>query len=189
MPIVSLQEIRDRSAEVNRLSRRIKETVAERGPEWTIACEEFNSRFDELCYPGGCVGLSAVRSGNPDAVENAIRFLVADPYHFRSGYAKEYLWRWLRRVSLSRRNKRRLAAAAFDYLDRPASREFGVMANAMRELAEPDFWAKVATAVTTGGPVGTRALILLAHGTSPHAGAMLRRQTRRAWLHQKYGGT
>ncbi len=189
MPIVSLQEIKDRSAELRRLKGRISETVASRGAEWRAACAEFHARFDELVYPGGDAGLEAVRSGDPAAVENAIRFLVADPYHFRSGYIKEYLWRWLRHVELSRNKKSRLAEAGLAYLERPASREFWVMANAMRGLAEPSFWLRVTNKVALGGAVGARALLLLAHAPSPHTGSALRRQIRRAWLREKYGGS
>ncbi|GAB2524412.1 hypothetical protein [Lysobacter humi (ex Lee et al. 2017)] len=168
---------------------RISATVASRGPEWHAACEEFHARFDELVYPGGGAGLEAVRSANPQAVENAIRFLAADPYHFRSGYIKEYLWRWLRHVELSGHKRGRLACAALSYLERPASREFWVMANAMRQLAEPGFWVQVTNKVASGGPVGTRALILLAHAASPQTGATVRRQIRRAWLREKYSGS
>jgi hypothetical protein len=189
MPLLSLQEIQSRSTELNRLNRRIKDTLASRGPDWRAACEEFHRRFDELCYPMGSAGLNAVRLGEPHAVENAVRFLEADPYHFRSGYLKEYLWRWLRHVDLSRPKRRRLAVAALGYLERQPSREFWVMANAMREIAEPSFWAQVTNKVAVGGQVGTRALILLAHGASPHAGAKVRRQIRHAWLLKKYGGS
>jgi len=188
MAAMSLEQIRANSAEITRLTRRIKETCRARGPEWHAACEEFHRRYDELSFPGGTAMLDRVRSRDRTPVENAVRFLEADPMHFGSGYLKEYLWRWLRRMDLSTAKIQRLEMTAFGYCDRTVSREFWEMGKAMHFLATPSFWVQVAVMVGRDGPSAPRALYLLSHGPSVHSGATIRRQVYRAWLQKNYGG-
>lgn len=148
--------------------------------------------------------LERVRSGDAQAVEAAVQFLLADPYHFRSGYLKARLWRWLARQQLGASARKRLERAALAYLDRRICREFWAMAKAMPRIARAGFWGEVAAlalpgtdAARTGrdgagldnwagcgadgeancdasGAVARRAALLLAHGASVHAGARVR---------------
>jgi hypothetical protein len=145
MHLASMEEIRRNSEELNQLHRRLLATAETHGPEHNENCKVFHSRFDDLFFPGGGAMLSKVREEHPVALENAVRFLVADPIHFQSGYLKEYLWRWLQHAHLSRHKVSRLEGAALSYLDRRTNREFWDMAKAMHRLATPKFWAKVAS--------------------------------------------
>lgn len=132
--------------------------------------------------------LSRVRGNDPIALEAAVRFLLADPYHFRSGYLKENLWRWLQRCTLSASVRNRLENAALLYIDRRISREFWSMCKVMARLGSSDFWSKVSIrAQAHGTPEAIRALYLLTFGADIHAGAKLRHSIYRAWLARKYG--
>lgn len=97
--------------ELRRLNERIKTTVLSRGnsskekSQWEQACVEFHRKFDRLVFLGGSEMFNRVRQNDPAALEAAVRFLEADPYHFRSGYLKDYLWRWLPRCLFRYRQK------------------------------------------------------------------------------------
>src|ERR1700754_354759 len=99
--MLTVEQIRTNSARLRKLNERIEVTARSRSrspaerEEWERACAEFHSRFDELFFPGGSAVYEQVRHRDPEAVEAAVRFLEADPRHFRSGYAKEHLWRVL----------------------------------------------------------------------------------------------
>jgi hypothetical protein len=49
-------------------------------------------------YKEAVDAISALKQGDVRAVEAAIRFLKADKYSFPSGYLKEDVWRYLKRV-------------------------------------------------------------------------------------------
>jgi len=193
--MVTVKQIQENSSELRRLNERINTTFLSRSnspelrAEWERACAEFHQRFDALAFPGGSERLSRVRANDQTALRAAVMFLEADPYHFRSGYLKEYLWHWLQHCSLSSSDRARLEIAALLYLDRRISREFWSMCKAMARLGRADFWSRVsARAQVTGTPEAVRALCLLTHGANVHAGANLRRTIYRSWLMRKYGG-
>jgi len=173
----SLERIKQNSCEINRLLARINALVQERDAspaqraEWQAACEDFYARYDRLCFPGGAAMLERVRSGAPDAVEAAVQFLLADPYHFRSGYLKERLWRWLAHLQLSASASSRLERAAISYLDRRICREFWAMCKTMARIGHAQFWSQVAGRALPGD---VRATLLLAHGANVQAGAQAR---------------
>ncbi len=190
----SLQRIQENSTELRRLNDRIKETFQVRSKsiehkaQWEQACAEFHSRFDELSFPGGLGVFERVRENDPIALEAAIQFLLADPMHFRSGYLKEHLWRWLPHCNLSKSARNRLESAALKYLSRRISREFWCMCKTMAQLGQPKFWLQVsAQSQKSNSPEGFRAFCLLTHGASVQAGSTLRRNIYRSWLHHKYG--
>ena len=179
----SLERIKQNSREINRLLARINALVQERDAspalraEWQAACEEFYARYDRLCFPGGAAMLERVRSGSPDAIEAAVQFLLADPYHFRSGYLKERLWRWLPHLQLSASASNRLERAALAYLDRRICREFWAMCTTMARIGRAPFWSQVAERALQGD---ARAALLLAHGANVQAGVQARRRFYRA---------
>lgn len=190
----SIAQIREDSKQLGELSERIGETfrTRDRGPEqrarWEAACSDFHNRFDKLYYPGGDVELAKVRAGDVGGIESAILFLTADPWHFRSGYIKEYLWRVVTRCPLSTADKERLQSAALSYLDRQIGREFWYMCRAMTRIGSGKFWAKVAQTAETATPfVAKRASYLLAFSHGIHEGAKVQKQVYRDVLREKYG--
>ncbi|MCZ8063584.1 hypothetical protein [Silanimonas sp.] len=190
MPIASPEAIKRNSADLNGISNRIARSLPERGDDWRAAVGEFHSRFDELSFPGGYKLLNLVKTGDFAAVETAIRFLEVDPRHFRSGYIKEDLWLWLKRIELSRPAIRRVERVALSYLQRRISREFWCMAKAMHYIAGPEFWRAVtAAARSTDAALRLRATCLLAHGANLQSGAMVRRDLYHSWLTSSYGGS
>ena len=181
------------SEEIKRLNDRIETTYRERNvspqkkEEWKEACKEFYKTYNKLFFPGGEKMLSLVRSGDSDAISNALIFLLADPYHFRSGYTKEYLWKWFQNLEVSSKTLNSLEIAALKYLDRKLSREFWNMCKTMGRLASADFWMKVLeVAESNKPPKSKRALYLLSHGISIQFGAATRRRVYREILREKY---
>ena len=190
MHLPSLDQIRAASDELNQLYERLSASVEERGQLWTDLCNEFHRRYDQLSFPGGAASLSKVRERDPVSVELAVRFLLADPYHFRSGYTKQYLWRWLVRIPLSRHQRGMLEQAALKYIDRKVSREFWNMAKAMHKIARPGFWLEVGSRVDSADQCKhRRALLFLLFGANIHAGAKARCNIHRGWLKQNFGGS
>lgn len=192
--MISLKQIQRNSAELRRLNERIHETFKRRGDspahraDWEGACEEFHARFDGLSFPGGEEALGRVRCNDPGALDAAVKFLAADPYHFRSGYTKEYLWHWLQHCKLSPSQRDALEAAALVYLERRISREFWSMCKAMARLGRSGFWSKVsARTQLIGTPSAFRAFCLLTYGANIQAGSNLRRSIYGAWRHRKCG--
>lgn len=188
----SLERIQQNSHEINRLLARINALAQERHASpaqraaWQAACEEFYARYDGLCFPGGAAMLERVRGGDPAAIEAAVQFLLVDPYHFRSGYLKERLWRWLARQTLSASARNRLERAALAYLERRICREFKSMCKAMPRIGRAGFWREVALrampgADAAGTVVARRATVLLAHGACLHAGALARQRLKESW--------
>jgi hypothetical protein len=188
-----VQEIREASARLDSLHKRIDETLRtrSRGPEererWSQACAQFHKMFPELFYPGGDASLDALKRHEPSAIQDAIDFLDADPQHFRSGYTKEEVWRRIRNAPLIQTDKNRLQDAALRYLDRRISREFWAMARVMSVLAAAQFWERVQM-VAEGDevPKNVRAQHLLAYQEGAAAGGENRRKVLREFQERKY---
>jgi len=188
--MMSIERIQKNSKEINRMLAQINALVQQRHlsqaqrAQWLAACEEFHSRYEYLCFPGGGATLARVRFGDPDAVETAVQFLLADPYHFRSGYLKGRLWRWLANLQLNPGARDRLERAAISYLDRRICREFWVMCKAMPRIGGTHFWSQIAerTLTSDDAAIVQRATLLLAHGANVHAGVLARRRFYRPML-------
>ena len=80
-------KIIENAAEINRLHRRIHETVKKRGEsdelrqEWSQACEEFHAKHDKLCVPGGWDErfLDRIVAGDLATIEIALCFSKSAP--------------------------------------------------------------------------------------------------------------
>jgi hypothetical protein len=107
----------ENAAAINRLTRRIHETVkgraksAELRREWSKACEEFHARYGELCMPGGYPPNfhERILAGDPAAIEVALCFLEVRPYFFRSGYLWKTILQKCKRVPMSAEQSERFA--------------------------------------------------------------------------------
>ena len=90
-------------------------------------------------YKEAEAAIEDLKAGNVRGVEPAIHFLKADVYEHRSGYLKEYLWQYLRRVPLSERQAERLLQVARKYLERRMTREFRSMCRLVKTIAGEEF--------------------------------------------------
>jgi len=184
--MLTVKQILSNSAEVTRLNARIRETylLRDQSPEhraqWQRACADFNARFDSLAFPQGREASLSQLNEDVEALTSAVRFLLADPYHFRSGYFKELLWNRIRQCEVPPSLVDSLERAAMRYLERRISREFWSMCKTMSRLGRSAFWCRVSSrAQMTGTPEAGRALYLLTYGADIHAGAELRRSIKR----------
>lgn len=114
------------------------------------AVPEFREHYERL------------RAGDISAVGWGVAILEADPYHFRSGYLKSDISRWLRRVPLSELQKDRLRAAILNTLPKGGGLEFGETRRLARRLDSPRFRKQIEKFLTHPDP-GTmeRARLLL----------------------------
>ena len=105
----------ENAVEITRLQTRINDKFAQRdrGQEqrndWSQACDDFHNRYDQLAFPGGYGGaLDRIRSGDSETIENALCFLEARPYFFRSGYMYKDILRVTKQASLEGNQAARL---------------------------------------------------------------------------------
>jgi hypothetical protein len=117
-----IKQILKNAEEINRLTKTISETFDYKSADeqaWHRATEEFHAAYDRLAFPGGLKeGLERLKRHDPSAIELAVTYLEANPYHFRSGYNKEKIAQFLKQAPLTDDQKQRLltviAAAASD---------------------------------------------------------------------------
>lgn len=115
----------ENAAEINRLHRRIHETVKRRGEseelrrEWSQACQEFHARYDELCLPGGPYPdfYKRLSAGDPAVIEVALCFLEVRPYFFRSGYHWKTILQKCKRAPISGEQAERFARVLKRYTE------------------------------------------------------------------------
>ncbi len=108
---------------------------------------------------------AGLRRGDSRAVEEAIVFLEADPWCFRSGYTKQDFMRRLRQVPLSDSEKARLRQ---------------VMINAVHARPREDFREYCRTAKTLDTPDFEATLTLIREDEGLHAGV----RRRASWMLQ-----
>lgn len=186
-----LQALANRNAEeLRRLYARIGETLPHRSSSgagratWEAACREFHERFDDLFFPGGESAWTGFVRGESAFVENALAFLEADPWSFRSGYCKQVVWRRLKRLPLNTEDHLRLEQVALSYLPKRVRWEFWHMAKYMRIRGSTDFWGTVERHATSSArtPSAIKAgWLLLARVNAP-----VRRCIWRELLRAKY---
>lgn len=111
--------ISENAARLRTLHEEVTNALSEEGKgiRWSRALAAFRESYDRLAFPGGLErGLAALKAGDTDAVEHAVRFLESNPYFFRSGYIKEEIIRRLKHVSLSSDQRTRMGAVILDSL-------------------------------------------------------------------------
>jgi hypothetical protein len=115
--------IRERAGELVRLREELKRTYAARdGREkadqaWALATKRLEKAIRAFYAPFTGLG-RAIRAGERDAVDSAVRFLEADPWCFRSGYVKAELMSALANAPLGDDDKRRLHGVVLNRLKR-----------------------------------------------------------------------
>lgn len=143
------ETIRENGEKLRQLNGRIYETYSARDrstadrKRWEAACAEFHAAFRKLMFPGGEQCWDRFLNGDSSEIESAVAFLEEDPYFFRSGYMKEYIWSRLKRANLTSKQRRRVEQAALRYLEKRLRREFWSMARYVRQCGSDCFWRSV----------------------------------------------
>lgn len=110
------------------VTRAFRAGLRDRDPaSYQALIDDFRARTASAlpsCQEGFMAGLAA---GQPRRIDEAIAFLEADAWFFRSGYEKQALIRHLKRATLSAEQRRRLGGvvlAAIDGRDRVEFRHY-----------------------------------------------------------------
>ena len=183
----SVEQILGDSAELNRLHEDVHSTVKKREvsaasrQRWIEACRRFRDGFHALAFPGGYERYASFLGGDDTGLEAALRFLEADPIHFRSGYMKEALWRRLARMELDDATRARLEQATLRRLARPISRDYWYQCRAMARIAREDFWRDVMRASAAEDDELGPAHCLAAYLEGEAVGNGIRRRARDRW--------
>ncbi|CAG0928534.1 hypothetical protein TFLX_00912 [Thermoflexales bacterium] len=179
------QLIAQNTAEINRLENAVKHLNSSKTrAAGKAAAAQFHASYSQLFYPGCEERLKALRVCDEVAITTALNFLEVDPYYFRSGYTKEYIWKYIARCSLAVQDINRLCAIALRYLEQPVRRDFWYMCRAMTHLASDDFWQQVQARLSSGDPaMRTRASHLYAYAHGVEAGERVRMQARHESRH------
>ncbi len=123
-----IDRILEAAALVRETSRRVHDAFehrAERGDEqWHSAAQAAHQALAAL-YPDDLwADVERARGGDPEAIDRVLLFLEADPWCFRSGYAKETMLRLLRQVELTSDRAERARAIILHAVDVGDRREF-----------------------------------------------------------------
>jgi hypothetical protein len=140
---LSVRTIEERAAAIVDAHRDIYAHVGRDQERWRVAALRAWTAREALYSPDWWLIVEDLRLGEPSAVEPSLVFLEADPWCFRSGYAKERLLRFLRRHSLSVGQTARLEDALIAATLAGPRREFPLTAKLARHLASEHFAAKI----------------------------------------------
>ena len=133
-------------------------------PEYLALRAEERAAREALHSPEFESAIESLRLGEAGAAADwAIAYLEADPWHFRSGYLKASLSRWLRQVPLSEEQRGRLRAAILESLPKGPRIDLTETRKLARRLDTPAFRASLERLTTHPDPgTADRARRLLA---------------------------
>jgi uncharacterized protein (TIGR02996 family) len=138
------------AAEARRLFHEVlRLSEARRGdPQLTALYVEARTRAhaaEQAAWPPGFwEDFGRLRSGDAAALETAVAFLEADPWFFRSGYAKESLIRFLCRLELAPEHVDRLRKVVLAAVDGRHRREFRRYCRLARKVDGPEVRSELA---------------------------------------------
>ena len=182
--LANAKRLRELNARISETVKLRSRSAAERA-EWELACSNFHAQFGNLFFPGGEAAWESFVQSERSGVEAALVFLEADPRSFRSGYIKQIVWDRLKRfAALSAHDLSRLESVAFEYLQKPALREFWHMCKFMRLRGSSQFWSHVESLAADPmrqPPAVKASWLLLARANLP-----IRRKIQSELRHAKY---
>ena len=123
---------KERAKDAEEARRAIK--TSPRAPE---LIERFHNAIEAAYPPGFWEHYDRLKNGDARGVEMAIEFLEADPWFFRSGYIKANLARFLKHVTLSNQQVRRLEKVLLKIVDERNTQEFRNYSRLARMIATP----------------------------------------------------
>lgn len=101
---------------------------------WSAAVEAWHKAFDSMYPTEFYESLRQIPSGSAKAMDEAITFLEADPWCFRSGYVKAAIVRRLGSMVIGDDNQRRLRKVIMQVIEAGDRREFRWYARLGRRL-------------------------------------------------------
>ena len=137
-----LTEIRQCEAELCQLYARLREAFAKEphGSAHHMACQRFHESYDRLAFPGGLKsGLARLKAAEPEAVEAAIAFLLADPWFHGSGFIKRDLCNALQNLTFLQDQGARINRAVLRVIDRGFRPELRALRRLARQTANEGF--------------------------------------------------
>lgn len=130
---------------------------------WEDASRQHREAVDIMYPPEFWADVARLQQGDPSAVEPALVFLEADPWCFRSGYAKESVLALLPRHDLSAEQWARIEAVLLRAVDIGDRREFRAHRRLARKFASPQLREELRRRLRADDPgVARRALRMLA---------------------------
>jgi hypothetical protein len=100
--------------------------------------------------------IDRLRRGDTSGIETLVRFVEADVYCHRSGYAKADAIRFLTRVPLAGRVVARLRWVVLDTVDGPDRREFRAYVRLARRVDSDDFRRELRALLGSSNPTTAR---------------------------------
>lgn len=119
---------------------------------WDEAARKFHEAARLLYSEDFEASLERLRAGDPIAVEPAITFLEADPWCFRSGYAKETILRFLPRATLMEGQVARLRVVVLHAVDVGDRREFRGYSRLARHVVDDAFRTELLSRLRSADP-------------------------------------
>ncbi len=123
---------------------------------WDEAARQFHEAVRLLYSEDFEASLEKLRTGDPIAVEPAITFLEADPWCFRSGYAKETILRFLPRATLTEEQAERLRVVVLHAVDIGDRREFRGYSRSARHVVDDALRSELLSRLRSGDPSRAR---------------------------------
>ncbi len=123
---------------------------------WRETVALFWDAFAAAWPPGFQADLSRLRAGDAGAVDAAISFLEADPWFFRSGYAKEEIIAYLNRLPLTEAQAERLRRVVLAAVDGRDRREFRRYCRLARKVDSPALRSELAGRLECAEPAVRR---------------------------------
>lgn len=93
--------------------------------------------------------VAELRNGRSAGIETAIAFLEADPWHYHSGYLKQKLARWIRRMPLTEQQRERLRQALTSAIQKGRREDLSEYVSLGRTLDTPEFRSRLLKVIET----------------------------------------
>jgi hypothetical protein len=111
---------------------------------WENACDFFHASWDNLAFPGGLSKeMELLKKHDSTAIDQAILYLKANPYYFRSGYIKQKILTRLKQAQLTNKQILQLQDILIDVIQRTGRRENREYHRLAAKIADPKFRARI----------------------------------------------
>ncbi|MBK7882689.1 MAG: hypothetical protein IPJ81_01795 [Chitinophagaceae bacterium] len=137
--IDQLNKLRDDIRKTSRIKHKSKEDQE----KLAMTCKIFYDNFYDLAFPGGYQAICDLKKSEPQAIDNAIAYLKANPYFFRSGYIKEHILTTLKKLDLTALQQLKLQNVIINVIDLYYCREFRYYCRLAKKIPSEFFIEKL----------------------------------------------